>query len=73
MKFTPEILAGIFLGKISNWSDPAIAKVNPEMKFPSQAITVVHRSDGSGTTYIFTDYLSKISQDWQARLARAHQ
>jgi phosphate transport system substrate-binding protein len=64
IKFTPEILAGIYLGKISNWSDAAIAKVNPDIKFPSQAITVVHRSDGSGTTYIFTDYLSKVSPDW---------
>ena len=53
------------MGKISNWSDPAIAKANPDIKFPNQSITVVHRSDGSGTSYIFTDYLSKISSDWQ--------
>ena len=72
VKFTPEILAGIFLGKISNWTDASIAKVNPDIKFPSQTITVVHRSDGSGTTYIFTDYLSKISSDWRERRARAH-
>ncbi len=65
VKFTPEILAGIFQGKISNWSDGAIAKANPDIKFPNQAITVAHRSDGSGTTYIWTDYLSKISSDWQ--------
>jgi phosphate transport system substrate-binding protein len=65
VRFTPDILAGIFSGKISNWSDPAIAKVNPDIKFPNQAITVVHRSDGSGTTYVWTDYLSKISSDWQ--------
>jgi len=65
VKFTPEILAGIFLGKISNWNDAAIAKANPDIKFPNQNITVVHRSDGSGTSYIFTDYLSKISADWQ--------
>ncbi len=64
IKFTPEILAGIYLGKISNWNDPAIAKANPNIKFPSQNITVVHRSDGSGTTYIFTDYLSKVSSEW---------
>ena len=70
VKFTPEVLAGIFLGKISNWSDPAIAKANPEIKFPNQAITVVHRSDGSGTTYIFTDYLSKISSDWQSAVGK---
>lgn len=66
VKFTPEVLAGIFLGKISNWNDPAIAKANPDIKFPNQNITVVHRSDGSGTSYIFTDYLSKISPDWQS-------
>jgi len=65
VKFTPDILAGIFLGKITNWSDASIAKVNPDIKFPSQAITVAHRSDGSGTTYIWTDYLSKISPDWR--------
>ncbi len=65
VKFTPDILAGIFLGKISNWSDGAIAKANPDIKFPTQAITVAHRSDGSGTTYIWTDYLSKISPDWR--------
>jgi len=65
VKFTPEILAGIFNGKISNWSDPAIAKANPDIKFPNQSVTVVHRSDGSGTTYVWTDYLSKISSDWQ--------
>ena len=64
IKFTPDVLAGIFLGKISNWSDPAIAKANPNIKFPNQSITVVHRSDGSGTTYIWTDYLSKVSSDW---------
>jgi len=65
VKFTPDILAGIFMGKISNWSDPAIAKANPDIKFSNQAITVVHRSDGSGTTYVWTDYLSKISSEWQ--------
>ena len=64
IKFTPEALAGIFLGKIQNWNDPALTKVNPGVNFPNQQIVVVHRSDGSGTTYIFTDYLSKISKDW---------
>ena len=64
VKFTGEILAGIFLGKITNWSDGTIAKANPDIKFPNQNITVVHRSDGSGTSYIFTDDLSKISSDW---------
>jgi phosphate transport system substrate-binding protein len=65
IKFTPEVLAAIFLGKISNWNDKAIAAANPGVKFPDQNIIVVHRSDGSGTTYIFTDYLSKVSGEWQ--------
>lgn len=65
LKFTPEILAGIFLGTIANWNDPAIAKANPDIKFPNQDIYVVHRSDGSGTTFIWTDYLSKVSPDWK--------
>jgi phosphate transport system substrate-binding protein len=64
IKFTPEILADIFLGKITNWNHPAIAKANPGIKFPDQAMIVVHRSDGSGTTFIFTDYLSKVSKEW---------
>ena len=64
LKFTPEALAGIFLGKITTWNDPAIAKANPGVNLPSQAIVVIHRSDGSGTTFIFTDYLSKVSSDW---------
>lgn len=64
IKFTPEALAGIFLGKITNWSDPALAKVNPGVNFPNQPIIVIYRSDGSGTTFIFSDYLSKISKDW---------
>jgi phosphate transport system substrate-binding protein len=64
IKFTPEVLAGIFLQKITNWNDPAIAKVNPGVNFPNQPIIVIYRSDGSGTTFIFTDYLSKVSKDW---------
>lgn len=64
IKFTPEVLANIFLGKITNWNDPAIAKANPGVNFPNQSIIVIHRSDGSGTTYIFTDYLSKVSSEW---------
>ncbi len=64
LKFTPDVLADIFLGKISSWNDPRIAKANPGVNFPAQPIIVIHRSDGSGTTYIFTDYLSKISSDW---------
>jgi phosphate transport system substrate-binding protein len=68
VKFTPEILAGIFLGKITNWNDGAIASVNPGVKFPNQEIVVVHRSDGSGTTFIWTDYLSKVSPDWKSQV-----
>ncbi len=64
VNFTPEVLSGIFLGRITNWNDKAIASANKDVKFPDQPIIVVHRSDGSGTTYIFTDYLSKISSDW---------
>lgn len=70
VKFTPEALAGIFLGKITKWNDKAIASVNPEIKFPDQDIIVVHRSDGSGTSYIFTDYLSKVSKDWQSEVGK---
>jgi len=65
IKFTPDVLAGIFLGKIANWNSPLIAKANAGVKFPDQPIIVVHRSDGSGTTYIFTDYLSKVSSEWK--------
>jgi phosphate transport system substrate-binding protein len=65
LKFTSEALAGIFLGRITTWNDPAIAKANPGVNLPNQSIIVVHRSDGSGTTYIFTDYLSKVSSEWQ--------
>jgi phosphate transport system substrate-binding protein len=65
LKFTPEALAGIFLGKITSWNDPALTKSNPGVNLPNQSIIVVHRSDGSGTTYIFTDYLSKVSAEWQ--------
>ena len=65
LKFTPEVIAGIYLGKITSWNDPAIAKVNPGVSLPNQGIIVVHRSDGSGTTYIFSDYLSKVSNEWR--------
>jgi phosphate transport system substrate-binding protein len=64
LKFTPEALAGIFLGKVTRWNDKAIAGVNPGVSLPDKDIIVVHRSDGSGTTYIWTDYLSKVSPDW---------
>jgi len=64
LKFTPDVLADIFLGKISSWNDPRIMSANPGVKLPAQPIIVIHRSEGSGTTYIFTDYLSKVSPDW---------
>jgi phosphate transport system substrate-binding protein len=70
VKFTPAALAGIFLGKITKWNDKAITSVNPGINFPDQNITVTHRSDGSGTTYIFTDYLSKVSPDWQSAVGK---
>ena len=65
IKFTQEALANIFLGRITSWNDPALTKENPGVNLPNQPIIVVHRSDGSGTTYIFTDYLSKISKEWE--------
>jgi len=65
VKFTPEALAGIFLGKITTWNDKALTAANPGVNFPNQPIVVIHRSDGSGTSYIFTDYLSKVSADWK--------
>lgn len=68
LKFTPEILAGIFLGRISNWNDKAIAAANPGVNFPNQEIVVVHRSDGSGTTFVWTDYLSKVSSEWKSQV-----
>ncbi len=68
IKFTGPILADIFLGKITKWNDPALAKINAGVKLPSTAITVVHRSDGSGTTYVWADYLSKISAEWKKKV-----
>ena len=70
LKFTPEALAGIYLGKISTWNDPAIAKANPGVKLPGDPIVVIHRSDGSGTTFIFTDYLSNVSGDWKSSVGK---
>jgi phosphate transport system substrate-binding protein len=64
LNFSAEVLADIFLGKIVSWNDPRIAKDNPGVKLPDQKIIVVHRSEGSGTTFIWTDYLSKISKEW---------
>ena len=70
LKFTPDVLAGIYLGKINSWNDPAIAKANPGTTLPNASIVVVHRSDGSGTTYIWTDYLSKVSADWNGQVGK---
>jgi phosphate transport system substrate-binding protein len=68
VKFTPDALAGIFLGKITRWNDKAIASANPGVNLPDKDIIVVHRSDGSGTTFIWTDYLSKVSADWKSQV-----
>jgi phosphate transport system substrate-binding protein len=70
LNFTPEVLAGIFLGKITKWNDQAIQKVNAGAKLPDTEIVVVHRSDGSGTTYCWTDYLSKLSPEWAKQVGR---
>jgi phosphate transport system substrate-binding protein len=70
LKFTPDALAGIFLGKVTKWNDPAIASANPGVKLPADDIVVIHRSDGSGTTYIWTDYLAKVSTDWQSKVGK---
>jgi phosphate transport system substrate-binding protein len=66
LKFSPDVLADIYLGKINNWNDSRIAKDNAGVKLPNQEIIVIHRSDGSGTTFIFTDYLSKVSSEWKS-------
>jgi phosphate transport system substrate-binding protein len=70
LKFTPQALAGIFLGKITKWNDPEIRTANPGVALPSDDIVVVHRSDGSGTSFIWTDYLSKVSEEWKARVGK---
>jgi phosphate transport system substrate-binding protein len=70
LNFTPEALAGIFLGRIERWNDPAIANANKGVNLPGNDIVVIHRSDGSGTTYIWTDYLSKVSGDWKDKVSK---
>ena len=70
VKFSPQVLADIFLGKLTSWNDPRIAAINPTVQLPRSDILVVHRSDGSGTTYVFTDYLSKVSPEWQRRVGK---
>jgi len=70
LNFTPEALAGIFLGKITKWNDPAIAGANKDVKLLAEDIVVVHRADGSGTTYCWTDYLSKVSDEWKTKVGK---
>lgn len=71
LNFTAEALAGIFLGKITKWNDPAIKGANPGVNLPNEDIVVVHRSDGSGTTYVWVDYLSKVSDEWKTKVGKA--
>ncbi len=71
IRFTPDALVHIFLGDIKTWNDPKIASVNPDLKLPATPIVVVHRSDGSGTTYVWVDYLSKVSPDWKSKVGTA--
>jgi phosphate ABC transporter phosphate-binding protein len=70
LKFTPEILAGIYLGRIRKWNDPQIVAVNRTAALPDRDIVVVHRTDGSGTSYVWTDYLSKVSAEWKAAIGQ---
>lgn len=68
LKLTGQLLADIFLGKITKWNDPQLTRLNPNLKLPNRDITVVHRADGSGTTWIFTNYLSKVSSEWKEKV-----
>jgi len=68
LNFTPEALAGIYLGKITKWSDAELKKANPGVNLPDKEIVVVHRSDGSGTTFVFVDYLAKVSPEWKSKV-----
>jgi phosphate transport system substrate-binding protein len=70
LDFTQKALAGIYLGQITKWNDPEIANANPGVKLPSTDIVVIHRSDGSGTTYIWTDFLSKVSEQWKDKIGK---
>jgi phosphate transport system substrate-binding protein len=71
LNFTQKAVAGIYMGQIAKWNDPELAKANPGVKLPGDDIVVIHRSDGSGTSYIFTDFLSKASADWKAKVGTA--
>ena len=70
LNFTPEALAGIFLGHITKWNDPELVKANPGVNLPKADIVVVHRAEGSGTTFIWVDYLAKISKEWETKVGR---
>ncbi len=70
LKLTPDVIVDIFLGKIKKWNDPRITQLNPDVKLPNMNITVIHRSDGSGTTFVFVDYLSKVSKEWETKVGR---
>jgi phosphate transport system substrate-binding protein len=70
LNFTPDALAGIFLGKVTKWNDPVIADANKGVKLPAEDIVVVHRADGSGTSYCWTDYLSKVSDEWKTKVGK---
>jgi phosphate transport system substrate-binding protein len=70
LNFTPDALAGIFLGKIKKWNDPELMKANAGVSLPDKDILVVHRSDGSGTTYVWVDYLSKVSEEWKTKVGK---
>ena len=70
IKFSPDVVADIYLGKITKWNDKALIKLNPGVKLPDLAIAVMHRSDGSGTSYVFTDYLSKVSKEWNDKVGK---
>lgn len=70
LRITGAVLADMFLGKVANWNDPKIAALNPGKKLPDQAITIVHRADGSGTTFNFTDYLTSVSKDWSSTVGK---
>jgi len=70
LKLTPDVLAGIFLGEITKWNDARMAAVNKDRKLPDKSIIVVHRSDGSGTTFIFVDYLTKVSETWKTKVGK---
>lgn len=72
LKFSPDVLAGIYLELIKKWNDPKITSLNPGVTLPDQAITTVHRSDGSGTTYVWTDYLSKVNSEWKSKVGFAN-